>query len=818
MLTGTLAAWVALSIAQGTGVDEALAAAERQAQEGRVTEARAAVAAALSRTVAGGERARVLMALSSLDSRLGEYDEARRHADEASTAFSVIGDRQGAANARNLAGLASLYAGNYAPAAAAFRAALRDSTAARDDPGRAEQLSNLGIVAYYLGQYDESARAYAQAMLVVDAHARDAWATRRRGIVLANQAALEQRLGRYDAALDVYRTMRESSAMARPEEQAQMLVNQGALFRRLGDPYKALDAYDTARTRFAEHAHVSGELGALTNRGIVLALDLGRADEAVAVFGQALELAARTGNRREELLARLYRGEAALRAGRVAEATADFDTGRALADSLKAAEEQWKAWYGLGRAAAAAGDRATAAARLDRAIGIVETIRDGLTLPSRRADFFQEKRDVYDARIALSVTSDPVAQTFALVERSRARAWRDRLGLRAEVTLGAVQTSLPSDTVLLSYWHSTVGAAVVRVTRDSAAVTPVRVDGEALTRLLTALDRPDPTWEPAAAALAASLIPPGALHGRQRLVVVPDGPLGLLPFEALPVDGGPIVARLSVRYLPTSAALLTPHRTQPRWRRPWSTGLVGFGDPLPGRDPWASSATPARLPASADEVRAAATALGGRHQVFLGGDNAKASLAGALAAHPFVLHVATHGIADPANAERSRLLFSPPDADGPREALFLREIYDLPLDGLELAVLSACETERGPLLRGEGVQGFSRALLAAGARSSITSLWRVSDAATAALMRELYERLQRGDDRAEALAGAKRALLATSSLAHPHSWAAFVLTGDDGPLPRAPRWSTVAGSALIGLSAVLVGVASRRRRATAPLS
>ena len=56
-----------------------------------------------------------------------------------------------------------------------------------------------------------------------------------------------------------------------------------------------------------------------------------------------------------------------------------------------------------------------------------------------------------------------------------------------------------------------------------------------------------------------------------------------------------------------------------------------------------------------------------------------------------------------------------------------REIVEIDLRGTKLVVLSACETERGPDVRGEGVQGFSRGLLAAGARRAVTTLWRVPD-------------------------------------------------------------------------------------------
>ena len=64
----------------------------------------------------------------------------------------------------------------------------------------------------------------------------------------------------------------------------------------------------------------------------------------------------------------------------------------------------------------------------------------------------------------------------------------------------------------------------------------------------------------------------------------------------------------------------------------------------------------------------------------------------------------------------------PPAAPGgPADYLFLREIYDLDLAGVQLVTLSACDTERGKVIRGEGVEGFSRALLAAGSASAITT-------------------------------------------------------------------------------------------------
>ena len=178
-----------------------------------------------------------------------------------------------------------------------------------------------------------------------------------------------------------------------------------------------------------------------------------------------------------------------------------------------------------------------------------------------------------------------------------------------------------------------------------------------------------------------------------------------------------------------------------------------------------------------------------------------------------MLHLATHAVADLAAGEQSRLLFSPATTDGPVESLFLREVYALPLTGVDLAVLSACETERGPEVRGEGVQGFSRGLLAAGARRAVTTLWRVPDAPTAALMQAFYQGVQAGLPLDDALARAKRALSREAAFAHPHYWAAFVLTGPADALPTALRWRDVAGGAFIVTGTIATWLAWRRRRA-----
>ena len=799
---------LAALLAQAPAVADPTAAAEIKAASGDL----AGAAADYRRLLEGAAapRALVLYRLANLERRLGDDQAAIAHALEAAALFQRAADPGRSSEALHLAAMTEFRRANYAAAARHLDQAVRESEDARDWARLARQLSDLATVHFFVGRYDDAQRVNGRALGVTSAHRTEPWANRLRTVIVANQAALHQRLGRYAEALSLYRAAPSSDAALPPGEHAQMLVNEGALFRRLGDPYKALAAYAEAHAEFGRAKDVPGEVTVLTNRGIALALDLDRGDDAVAAFTTAATTAKTAGLRREELLAQLYRAETRLRRGEAERARPDFAAALTSANAIDAREEQWKALYGLARVELAAGHSSSAREAFDRAIAVIDGLRERLAVPSTRVEFFQDKREVYDARIALGVDSDPPGDVFALIERSRARAWRERLTL-ADVTLAGVQARLEPGTVMLAYWWSAPQAAVVRMTRDHVTVTRLSVNVRLLTAMVDAMRHPEgPDWAEAADALGRALLPDGIVDGAVHVVVVPDGALGAVPFEALMVKGAPLVTRAAVSYLPTAALLRAPAPAA-GWRAPWTKQLAAFGDPVSGDDTWSTAGAATRLVASAQELRDIASELGGDRDLFLGRDNRKSALIEALQHPPIVLHVATHGVADLVSGERSRLMFSPAADGGPSESLFLREVYDLPLGKVDLAVLSACDTERGPDVRGEGVQGFSRGLLAAGAARAVTTLWRVPDSVTAEFMRVFYYHLQRGDRADDALAKAKRALIASDTLAHPHYWAAFVLTGRTDAMPRALRWRDVWGTTLVVVGSLALGRMFRRR-------
>jgi CHAT domain-containing protein/tetratricopeptide (TPR) repeat protein len=125
-------------------------------------------------------------------------------------------------------------------------------------------------------------------------------------------------------------------------------------------------------------------------------------------------------------------------------------------------------------------------------------------------------------------------------------------------------------------------------------------------------------------------------------------------------------------------------------------------------------------------------------------------------------------------------------AAGPEEddgILTAEEVTALNLDGVEWAVLSACDTGLGEVKAGEGVFGLRRAFQVAGVRTVIMSLWPVDDQATRVWMRALYQgRLQKRLSTAEAMHNASLSVLrerrARHQSTHPFYWAAFVAAGD----------------------------------------
>ncbi|MEX2456149.1 MAG: CHAT domain-containing tetratricopeptide repeat protein [Balneolaceae bacterium] len=138
------------------------------------------------------------------------------------------------------------------------------------------------------------------------------------------------------------------------------------------------------------------------------------------------------------------------------------------------------------------------------------------------------------------------------------------------------------------------------------------------------------------------------------------------------------------------------------------------------------------------------------------------------------IHFSTHAFINEQNPKLSGIaLYPEEDNDG---VVYLSDIYNLKMNA-DLVVLGACETGLGSIYRGEGLIGFTRAFIYAGASNMVVSMWRVSDQPTAALMIHFYEQIRNGNSYSKSLREAKLELISDPSTAAPSNWAAFVLQG-----------------------------------------
>jgi CHAT domain-containing protein len=170
--------------------------------------------------------------------------------------------------------------------------------------------------------------------------------------------------------------------------------------------------------------------------------------------------------------------------------------------------------------------------------------------------------------------------------------------------------------------------------------------------------------------------------------------------------------------------------------------------------------------------------LSGRSRVYLGREATEKQLMSAGLERYRYVHLATHGVADEEHPGLSRLLLEPESGSRDESVLSLGEVYNLHLNA-DLVVLSACDTGRGRIARGEGIIGLTRGFLYAGAKSLLVSLWPVSDEAAASLVVDFYKELLDGRPKARALREAKLRLMARNpEYAKPFYWSSLVLVGD----------------------------------------
>ncbi|PYS60650.1 MAG: hypothetical protein DMF76_13275 [Acidobacteria bacterium] len=320
----------------------------------------------------------------------------------------------------------------------------------------------------------------------------------------------------------------------------------------------------------------------------------------------------------------------------------------------------------------------------------------------------------------------------------------------------------------------------------------------------------------------AAVEPASNSFGDKRLLVVADGALNYIPFEALvrSTDGADyaslsyLIKSNEIVYAPSASVVAAIRQSG---NKPSGKNLLAVADPIFSSDDsrvkgkaGVPAAAEARglglgLESAVNDVAGEPTPAGGLRLARLVGTRVEAEEIGKIAksngsqadlwidlnasednlrsrdvTNYRIIHVATHGLLD---AERPQFtgvvlsLVGNKDNDG-----FLRtdEIFNLRL-GAPLVMLSACETGLGKEKRGEGVIGLTRAFMYAGAPTVGVSLWSVADKSTADLMADFYRRLlgpASSNSASVAMRAAQLGLISGKKYSAPFYWAPFVIVGD----------------------------------------
>jgi CHAT domain-containing protein/tetratricopeptide (TPR) repeat protein len=775
-------------------------------------------------------------AMHSLDRALEEWRSLPLPAGEAATLV----------NQGNL----FFESGDYQEALERYLSALKIFQQRADAKSEAYALNNIGVTYRALGDFD-TARRYLSLSLP---RFRAAGEVRGEGRALVRLSQIQLARGDVkEATASAENALAVIRRAADPVAEADVFDLFGQIASKASDPQKALADHTQALARYRASGSRLGEATALHNLGTVLG-SLGDTAQARDVLTDTLRIRHDAGLRDAEAATLHQIALVEWRAGNLLQAASRLRSALALAEDVRgrvaegysrttyfAAHQEYFATYlellmqlhardrsGMfAREAFDTAERMRARTLLDVLEESPADVRQSVDPALLRRERSQRHElNFWSYRLAALADTkgakDEAARVTARIgdllaeyreTQGRIRAARSRdaaLTSPPPLTVQVVQREvLDPDTLLLRFFLGERRSYVWLITRRSLRVVALPAKAEidrAAYRVYELVSRKRlPSngrellegYERAAQQLSTMMLDPIAPYLRgQRLLVISEGALQLVPFAALPAPGtgAPLIATHEIVMLP-SASTLAALRRQSGRRAPASKALAVLADPVyESNDPRVArrvsngSASPdapsmARLPFSRFE---GSTILGlvppAQSHAAFGFDASREAVIGPGLLDYRIVHIAAHAIADPAHPELSGIVLSLVDPSGaPRDGVLrLHDIVDTVKLRADLVVLSACQTAVGQDVPGEGVMGLARGFFAAGTTRVVASLYKVEDEATAELMRAFYEAML-GRARlspAAALRVAQMKMHAQPRWRDPYWWSAFVLMGE----------------------------------------
>jgi len=747
-----------------------------------------------------------------------DYQAEKRDWLEAQQIAKSLGEDRWVTRASGELGIIAFLEGHSGQGAKLLGTALVSTMANGDTGGQIRFLEMLGNGMVEVNRHSEALMFFERAIKLAESDKDSGLPF----MAYEGKAQALVALGRPDEAKKV---LDDALVKARLQQKqghaAQLLIVLGKLAAQRGNKRQAISYLEAAgqsasRVRFYRmEADAMFELAKLYR-------DLGDLAAADARATQGLAASQRVGDRYYVPRNLTILADLKARRGRIAEAKALYEQAEDVIDGMLGEDDSY--WNSSIAAAmsqtylqhfellAKQGDTAGAFQVLERVRG--RTL--AFALVDRKATSNSEPAEAATVDIYVASTQTRLMQTNSPVEREQLLdtlaeyEWRSRLAWNKgeqslpiePAGLDQVQNALKLNEVLLEYVLDEPNSfcIVVSRTKTSLRLLPVgRKEIEQLVQRYVDEIRAKEAGAEEAKQLYRFLfhpIPEAATAN--RFIVVPDGILNLLPFDALQTSDGQYLLRSRVISYTPSATVLDALRRRDKQERP-PRPFLGVGDVTYENQGGAAHRISAPdtlrgrfvrgfadfsgmqlhdLPHTREEVQNISRIVGKDAEILLGTSATESTFKKEPLSEFRVLHLAVHGFADPQYPERSALVLGADPKAGEDGLLQVREIKRLRLKA-ELTTLSACDSGVGKLQGEEGVSDLAEAFLAAGSKAVVASLWSADDTFASALMERFYQRLAWGEDTSTALRGAKLDLLTKyGEQVSPFYWAAFVAIGD----------------------------------------
>lgn len=376
---------------------------------------------------------------------------------------------------------------------------------------------------------------------------------------------------------------------------------------------------------------------------------------------------------------------------------------------------------------------------------------------------------------------------------------------RANLTVEQIQKVLDEGTALRTYFVGDSLISMFTITKDQIAMEKTLKNENfdenifEFRRLITSNTLADVKKYVIEAFNYYKLLFPGQIPEKiKRLVIIPDGNLGMIPFEALLTENytGKIdnfskypylINKYEITYNYSSSLFYKQFNKNGvvyRWTDERWLGIAPVFDESAELIINGNYIT--SLPGSETEINTIKKNVEKKNWPVVAKLYKEASEAFMkstdLKRYKY-LHIATHGFVNSEKPELSGIVLADNKAGDNDGVLYTGEIYNLELNA-DLVVLSACETGLGKVSKGEGIIGLTRSLLYAGTRDIIVSLWKVADISTSNLMIDFYNYILENEAATDktyqysaALYDAKTKMIKTREFSHPFFWSPFILIG-----------------------------------------